>query len=270
MRTLFENWENPVSQNRLELVFAHRNQEYGAYALRKNYDKTILRAFIITCFVGFALAISPRVKDYLFPAEIIGIGPDRSIVVDLIEPDKIIKPEEVKKEETATKDPNTPTQRDVVPIVVNHNTNDTTLTQDELSKTNTGTKTVKGDTTITDPKPNLDPDPKPIVDNNIHSGWVEVMPAFPGGEAAMMQYIGSHIHYPELAKESNVQGTVYITFVVNKNGEITDIETKRGIGSGCEEEAMRVVKSMPHWTPGLMNGNAVRVQYILPVKFSLK
>jgi len=86
----------------------------------------------------------------------------------------------------------------------------------------------------------------------------------------MMQYIGSHIHYPELAKESNVQGTVYITFVVNKNGEITDIETKRGIGSGCEEEAMRVVKSMPHWTPGLMNGNAVRVQYILPVKFSLK
>jgi protein TonB len=268
MRTLFENWENPVSQNRLELVFAQRNREYGAYTLRRNYDKTILKAFFITCLVGFSLAISPSVKGYLFPAEMLLTAPEKSIVVDLIEPDKIIKPEEVKKEEPPAKDPNTPTQRDVVPIVVNHQTTDTTLTQDDLSKVNTGTKTTKGDTTITDP--HIDPDPKTGPDNNIHSGWIEVMPAFPGGEAEMMQYISSHIRYPELAKESNVQGTVYITFVVNKNGEITDIETKRGIGSGCEEEAMRVVKSMPHWSPGLMNGNAVRVQYILPVKFSLR
>ena len=269
MRTLFENWESPVSRTRLELVFADRNREYGAYTLRRDYDKTILKAFFVTCLIGFTLAISPKVKDLLFPTESVIDVSEKSIVIDLLEPDKIINPEEVKKETPITKDPTQPTQRDIVPIVVNHETTDTTLTQDDLSKVNTGTKTTKGDTTNTvDPLP--DPDPKTITDNKIHSGWVEVMPAFPGGETAMMQFIGSHIHYPEFAKESNVQGTVYITFVVNRNGEITDIETKRGIGSGCEEEAMRVVKSMPHWTPGLMNGNAVRVQYILPVRFSLR
>ncbi len=268
MRTSFENWENPVSQQRLELVFATRNRQYGAYKLRIDYEKTILKAFFITCVAGFTLAISPKVKEVLFPSSIALNKPENIIIVDLIEPDKIIKPEEIKKEDPLIKDPNKPTQRDVTPVVVNHQTTDTTLTQEELEKLNTGTKTKKGDSTVV--VTHLDPEPKPEPDNTIHTGWLEVMPAFPGGEAAMMQFISSHIHYPKLAKESNVQGTVYITFVVNKNGEIADVETKRGIGSGCEEEAMRVVKSMPHWSPGLMNGNTVRVQYILPVKFSLR
>ena len=75
MKTLFENWENPVSQNRLELVFANRNRNYGAYTLRRNYDKTILKAFFITCIAGFTLAISPTLKGFVFPTEVLSTLP---------------------------------------------------------------------------------------------------------------------------------------------------------------------------------------------------
>lgn len=99
---------------------------------------------------------------------------------------------------------------------------------------------------------------------------VEQMPEFPGGAEKLMKYLGENIQYPQMAREVGVQGTVYVTFVVEGNGQITGVRILRGIGSGCDEEAIRVVKSMPSWKPGKQRNRPVRVQFNLPVKFVLQ
>ncbi|MFO7614745.1 MAG: energy transducer TonB [Bacteroidales bacterium] len=99
---------------------------------------------------------------------------------------------------------------------------------------------------------------------------VESMPEFPGGEANLYKFLAENIKYPQMAKESGIQGRVFVTFVVERDGSVTDVRVIRGIGGGCDEEAIRVVKNMPKWTPGKQRGKAVRVQYNLPVKFTLQ
>ena len=99
---------------------------------------------------------------------------------------------------------------------------------------------------------------------------VEQMPFFPGGQGALMKYLAEHIKYPELAKESGIQGRVFINFVVEPDGSIDHVKVLRGIGGGCDEEAVRVVKSMPRWIPGKQRGKPVRVSFNLPVKFTLE
>ncbi len=99
---------------------------------------------------------------------------------------------------------------------------------------------------------------------------VEEMPAFPGGEVEMRKYLGKAIKYPQMAQDAGISGTVFLTFEVDKDGKIKDVKVLRGIGGGCDEEAMRVVKAMPQWTPGKQRGKSVRVQFTLPVKFTLR
>jgi len=99
---------------------------------------------------------------------------------------------------------------------------------------------------------------------------VESMPEFKGGMAELYKYLGNNIKYPVMAKESGIQGKVYVTFVVERDGSITDVRVLRGIGGGCDEEAVRVVQDMPKWTPGKQRGKPVRVQYNLPVRFTLQ
>lgn len=97
-----------------------------------------------------------------------------------------------------------------------------------------------------------------------------VMPEFIGGETALFQYLSDHIRYPQMAKEAGISGKVYLTFVVDTNGAISNIEVLKGIGGGCDEEAVRVLRNMPRWNPGKNNGRPVRVHFNLPVSFTLK
>ena len=99
---------------------------------------------------------------------------------------------------------------------------------------------------------------------------VEQMPSFPGGDAALMSYLANNIHYPTVAAENGVQGHVVVGFVVECDGSITDVSVLRGVDPSLDREAMRVVKSMPRWTPGKQNGSAVRVKYQVPVAFRLQ
>lgn len=99
---------------------------------------------------------------------------------------------------------------------------------------------------------------------------VENDPEFPGGVDAMYKYLAQNIKYPQLARENNITGRVYVTFVVEKDGSVTNVRVLRDIGGGCGQEAVRIVKAMPKWTPGKQRGKAVRVQYNLPVNFSLR
>lgn len=99
---------------------------------------------------------------------------------------------------------------------------------------------------------------------------VESMPEFPGGPAKMMEYIGKNIKYPMMAREAGIEGRVFVNFVVEPDGSISHVKVLRPIGGGCDEEAVRVIESMPKWNPGKQRGTAVRVSFNLPVKFKLQ
>jgi len=106
-------------------------------------------------------------------------------------------------------------------------------------------------------------------DTTIYSN-VEQKPEFPGGDEAFLKFIADNLHYPDSAKAKGIQGRVFVTFVVEFDGSISNVNILRGIGGGCDEEAVRVMKMMPAWVPGMQRGEPVRVQYNLPIKFTLE
>ena len=152
-------------------------------------------------------------------------------------------------------------------------------TQDELKETETAfgqkdnekgtedrnvTKTLK-DEVVVEKK---EEKPKEVKEEVFRS--VEQMPQFPGGEAALMKYLQSHINYPPMAAENNVQGRVVVQFVVDKTGKVGEVKVVRSVDKDLDKEAVRVCKSLPKFTPGRQNGQAVSVWYTLPVTFKLQ
>ena len=125
--------------------------------------------------------------------------------------------------------------------------------------------------------PGSDPDPansavntEALYEGKLYDlGSVAYAPEFPGGQKAFGKFLGSNIRYPITARESNIQGKVYIGFVVEKNGALSDLKIIKGIGGGCDEEAIRVLKNSPKWKPGMVDGKPVRTSYIFPVTFQL-
>ena len=109
----------------------------------------------------------------------------------------------------------------------------------------------------------------PGIDTTIYNN-VEKMPAFPGGEFKMYEFLAMNVRYPQRAREDGYSGTVYVRFVVEPDGTITNIEVAKGVGGGCSEEAVRIVKMMPNWIPGEAFGKKVRVTYTLPINFRLQ
>ena len=99
---------------------------------------------------------------------------------------------------------------------------------------------------------------------------VEQMPEFPGGVAEMTRFIQKNIKYPMMARESDIQGRVYINFVVEPDGSVSNVTVMRGIGGGCDEEAVRIVNMMPKWNPGKQRGVAVRCSFTVPIVFRLQ
>ena len=98
---------------------------------------------------------------------------------------------------------------------------------------------------------------------------IEDKPEFPGGMGKLMQYLGKNTKFPQIAKENNIQGRVFVQFVIDKKGKVVDVEIARGVDPYLDKEALRVVKSMPNWKPGKQRGKAVKVSYIVPINFKL-
>lgn len=98
----------------------------------------------------------------------------------------------------------------------------------------------------------------------------EVMPQFPGGQDALVKFLQTHIKYPREAIKKNLEGKVYVGFVVEKNGKLSQVEIRKGVNELLDQEAIRVVSSMPDWQPGYQKGKPVRVQFVLPISFKLK
>lgn len=116
----------------------------------------------------------------------------------------------------------------------------------------------------------VEPKPEPVIDDDIPWMNPEVMPSFHGGEKALLEFIISNTRFPEKARKNGIEGLVYLNFVIDKDGKVTDIETKYASSRIFEEEAIRVIKLMPSWKPGKQGGIPVRVRMALPFSFKLK
>ena len=245
-----------------EIVFEKRFKEYGAYKLRHIYKKHMTLALAISITLLLIGVGAPLIAGYLNKTRTVNV--DKDVVVDL---------GSAPKKEDAPPPPPPPPPPEALeqkvkftaPVVVNDSIEDTgSLNQDDLSNKSTNVVPVEEELTVVEEKDEVvivEVKPAPFI-------IVEEMPSYPGGD--YNSFVAGNIVYPVMAKESNIQGTVYITFVVETDGSITDVKVLRGIGGGCDEEAVRVVKMMPKWNPGKQSGKSVRVQFNLPIKFTLQ
>jgi protein TonB len=270
MNIFGKNWDDPIAQERLEIVFENRNHDYGAYLIRRRYNRTILFAFFSTLTFAMLLALTPTILAWIYPEKISTGERVREVVVELLNVDSqeeiYQEKKDLHKEEFKSKTtPSGPTEQ-FTNLKVSDTDSSNMKTQDQLSNTVVATKTNKSDSTnTTEPLPAT----KPSGGGQEVIKWAEVMPSFVGGEEAMMDYLRKTIKFPAAAREEGITGTVYVKFVVNKSGEVVNVELLRGIGGGCEEVAIKAIRNMPKWNPGMQNGEPVNVQYNLPISFQL-
>ena len=155
------------------------------------------------------------------------------------------------------------------PEVTEEKVEDIPPPQEKLEETKAAEVTQEGDPdalVVADTKNEV------IEDNQVYDlVAIQEQPGFPGGDAELFKFLQKNIQFPPVEKENGIQGKVFITFVVDKDGSVTSVEIYKGLkgGPGCDKEAVRVVKMMPKWSPGKQNGKSVKVRYILPIHFKL-
>jgi len=271
-----------INNNWVDLVFEGRNQAYGAYQLRKDTGKrnfwalvTVVAAIAAIFLIVMAkVAIEnamPKQSVNTADVELSKLAQKKEAKVERKEDPKKVEVEKVvEKVKSSVKftAPEIKKDEDVKP-------EDEIKSQDDLQKTNTaiGTFDVKGnDETggeVLKAK-EVVVDEKPKEEETKVFDVVEQMPSFPGGQAALLEYLSKNIKYPVVAEENGIQGRVIVTFVVERDGSITDVRVVKSVDPSLDKEAQRVVRSMPHWIPGKQNGSAVRVKYTVPVTFRLQ
>jgi protein TonB len=260
------SWDDAINPDRTEIVFEHRNKAYGAYLLRKDYQRNISKA-LITSVVLFTIGVSaPVIMRLISGAAKSDKTEQVEVVVDLKEPPPIDK-NEPSPPPPPPPPPTIETVKFTPPVVVDHEVEEAPPPQEKLSETNVGVVTQAGEEGATElpPEPVVaDPDEGKVFQ------FVQEPPTFPGGEELLYKYLGSNIKYPPLARENGITGKVFVSFIVDTDGKITEAKVLRSLGGGCDEEALRVVKSMPNWKPGKNNGHTVKVQYNLPINFKLQ
>ena len=270
-----------------DLVFEGKNKEFGAYELRKNSDARHNKAMIVVViFLALVFLIPLLINTVLPKAEERPEDLTEQAMVDLS--DATDEPEEEPEEELERYEEPEP---EVLPEEVLNTVKVTELaiveddqvkaedeikTQDELAETTTafGQSDLDQGTddrnVVREHKDEIVVEDKTEVEENKVFTAVEQMPQFPGGEAELMKYISKNLKYPPVAMENNIQGRVTIQFVVTKTGKIGEVKVARGKDPDLDKEAVRVVKSLPDFIPGKMNGQAVNVWYTLPITFKLQ
>ena len=187
--------------------------------------------------------------------EVVKVEPEK--VVEKVKSSVKFTPPVIKKDEDVKED----NQLDLEKV---EKTNVTIGAFDVQGNDEVGGEVLKAKEEIAQPEP-----PKHEEENKVFD-VVEQMPSFPGGQAALMQWLNSNMKYPTIAAENGVQGRVIVQFVVEKDGSVTDVHVAKSVDPSLDKEASRVVKAMPKWIPGKQNGSAVRVKYTVPVTFKLQ
>lgn len=276
-----------TSQQWCDIVFEGRNKDFGAYVMRMTTKPRHLKAFISTivafvAIIAFAygyLAVSAYIEELAIKDQAnqemvtVDLGDETDDEEDVPERIEEQKPEALPEEILNTVK--------VTELLISKDedvrSEDEIKTQDELKDTETAfgqtdfdkgtddrnvTRQHKDEVIVEDKKP------EPVKEEVFRA--VEQMPVFPGGEAALMKWLSNNIQYPPAAMENNVQGRVVVQFVVTKTGAIGEVKVVRSVDRDLDNEAIRVCKKLPKFTPGRMNGQAVNVWYTLPVQFKLQ
>lgn len=270
-----------ISLEWTDLVFEGRNQDYGAYQLRKGTSKRNIWSIIIVAlaaalfFLGLTvhrMAEPNRTVMNMQAVEVANIKKDKKDVkVEKKDPVKVEPERIIEKVKSSVKF--------TAPVIRKDNLvkEEDEIKLDEIEKSTKaiGALTVDGNDElggevlrikeeIAPPEP-----PKHVEDNKIFE-VVEQNPTFPGGTAALMSWLSQNIKYPVIAAENGVKGRVIVQFVVEKDGSITDVVVVKSVDPSLDKEATRVIKNMPHWIPGRQNGSPVRVRFTVPVTFTLQ
>ena len=273
-----------ISNEWSDLLFENRNKEYGAYVLRhQTGNRNLASILAILVFVAAIVSLLVIKNEYdRYVAKHTVVVYDQGMETSNLKN----KAPEVKRAE--------PIRREnieevvekikcsikfVAPVIKKDDEvdpKDEMRTQDEIMKSKVSISVFdvlngSEDGEVLKAKQMLVTEPvKPKEEENTVFEYVEQMPSFPGGDAALMQYLSKNIKYPPVAEEMGIQGRVICTFVVERDGSVSDIRIKRSVDPSLDKEAMRVVSAMPKWIPGRQNGQMVRVKYTLPVTFRLQ
>ncbi|QHV97062.1 energy transducer TonB [Spirosoma endbachense] len=261
-----------------EIIFQTRNRAYGAFDLRLHYRSALTRA------LGFGIGLfllglsAPTLYNQFWPHNLLVDKPVMTEVTltKLAEP-PVEQPLKIPPLEQA---PAVKTVRNLPPVVMPEEeviVETLPPTTEQFQDATSGTQTAEGTgdvdiiaapevTAPTVVEKAIEAEPKP--DELFIS--VEQNPEYPGGLEAMRKFLSKNLSYPRPAASAGVSGRVYVSFVVNSDGSLTDVQVLKGIGFGCDEEATRVIQKMPHWKPGKQSGRAVRVKFNLPISFTLE
>jgi protein TonB len=257
-----------------DIVFEGRNQSYGAYVLRRIYSRHLVAGLTFSVMLCLLLVGIPVLVQRLWPVEVVvpEIPLDKDIVFTQVELPKTEAP---------------PTQQHAVVVTPRFEVPTKVIKDDPLTKPQDTTEPQ----TITDPNAVTGPvaiegTTGPVIgagpatgpagtDSNVVVApppaapfvHAEVMPEFAGGLDALRQYMQRNLHYPRQALAAGVSGKVFVAFTVQASGDISDVQVLKGLGYGTDEEATRVIKAMPTWTPGRQNSHPVAVRYTLPITF---
>lgn len=263
-----------------DVVFETRNKEYGAYYLRKNYRRYLTRATVtgtalFSLLFGAALAFNKfnsadkekGIDVILNPTDLTPQEPEDPLEIPKEQPKpleeppeevaqaKFLPPEPKADEEVQIEEPPPPSE-----------------SLDKVAISNKNLDGAEATSVFIPPPP-----PKEVAVVKIEPAAeeeilmaVEQDPQFPGGMTALMKYLQKNVNYPAAAQRANISGKVIVQFVVEKDGSVGQVKIIKSVGFGCDEEATRVVKSMPKWSPGKQNGRPVRVYYTLPVSYTLQ
>jgi len=253
---------NSLSWN--DMVFSNRNQSYGAYLLRKAYPGRVTMSFVLAMVTVSMLLASPMIKKMFGEEVIANVRREPKIITELQPPPVFpdIPPPTVDLK-PLKKLAFTP------PRVTDKNVVDEIPDIDEI-KAQPTVGTDDGNTTYTFTEPVVEVVTPVVNDKETIRTFVEIQPEFPGGYQAMMKFIGENTKYPSIARRMGTEGTAFISFVVDSDGTIDDVQVARGLSAECDKEAMRVISKMPLWKPGRQSGQAVKVRFILPFKFKLE
>jgi protein TonB len=259
----------------LDLVFDKRNKEYGAYNIRQHYAENLTRALLISVVVvvsgavaiGAAIKVEPKLTDNDRVVAVVDIKPPSAKTKE-----EIVKPE-LEKPAKAAEPVKTRQYVEMVPTATPTDVEPASI--DELEHVAVGPANVDGPangptSALPETGTNTGTGEDITESDAIHStGVLSVLPAPVGGEAAWTKFLKKNLRYPDQAVEQEKSGKVWISFVIEKDGTLTDIKVMKGPGYGMDEEALRVLRKAPAWTPGIQRGKPVRVAYTLPINFSL-
>ncbi len=255
-----------------EMIFDSKNHEYGAYELRRNSSKRHIWALFISSIVFVLFVSAPVLLRQIIPEK-----EEMDVSVRVLTDIKLEKPKEVSiLKEVPPPPPMRNTIKFTPPVIKPDEMvqeEEQPIMQKEAVEAKEAISNVtfdKGTDDVAAPVATAEKQAEITEETEKPFIIVEQMPQFPGGEREMMKFIKSNLRYPTTAIEMGISGTVTVSFVVDRDGKITRIKVIRGIGGGCDEEAVRILERMPVWTPGKQRGIAVLVSYSVPFKFVLQ